>query len=224
MNTAAQRIMHQCGSYLEGKGNCDAKAVYHDVLEGATIQLINELFIGKTDTMKLIKTAIKKVIALPEVEKMIKETNYSIEEKEKLLNNLIDMKMKTPNFDDAIFNNKYNELKYQIEELYENLSKLELEQINKYNTTNKIDRSDNFLDIQDKQVTELTVELLKAFIHKVLVLERDKVIFCVASTKNYNDNEFNEKRTEFINYPIIHEGKYTHPMLNKSMNYKVILI
>lgn len=224
VNSPAQRVMQQCGSYLEGKGNCKAKAVYNDVLEGATLQLINELFIGKTDIMKVIKDAIKKVIALPEVEKMIIKINNEIEEKETLINNLIDMKMKTPSFDDSIFNNKYGELKFQIEGLYEQLRKLEIEHVNKFNTTNRIEKIDNFLDIQDNKVEEITADLLKAFIHKVLVVERDKVIFCVASTKSYSDNEFNEKRNEFINYPIIHEGNYTHPLLNKYMNYRVILI
>lgn len=31
--------MQQCGDYLEDKGNCDAKAVYQEALEGAILYI-----------------------------------------------------------------------------------------------------------------------------------------------------------------------------------------
>lgn len=50
-DTPAQRVMMQCGNYLDGKGNCNVKALYQEILESSTLQLINELFIKNMDVI-----------------------------------------------------------------------------------------------------------------------------------------------------------------------------
>src|SRR5690606_5145359 len=47
------RVMHQCGSYIESKGNCNAKATPHDLIEGITIKMINEVFIENLNIVKM---------------------------------------------------------------------------------------------------------------------------------------------------------------------------
>ncbi len=222
--SSAQRVMQQCGNYLTGKGNCDAKAVYQDVLEGATIQMLNELFVSKSQAIKLIKDSINKNITVSETEIKINEIKKQIEENEQLINNLIDIKVKNPQFDDVTFTLKYNELSSNIKVLNDNLSNIEKDSIDTYDTKTRLNRIEQFLKSQDGHLTELNTEILKAFIYKIIIIERDEVVFCIAAINNYNDNEFIEKRHEFIKSSPIHEGIYNHEQLEKRMKYSVVII
>lgn len=221
---ASQRVMQQCGNYLRGKDNCSAKAVYQDVLEGATLQMLNEIFKSKSETIRLIKDIINKKNTITDTELKKNNIKLSIQEKEQLINNLIDIKVKNPNFDDLTFTTKYNELSSDLKELTENLSEYEKEYIDKYDTKNRLTKIDQFLKSQEVQLTELNSEILKAFIYKIIVVERDEVVFCIAGSNKYNDEEFNEKRKEFIKNTPIYEGIYEHEKLQKNMKYSVIII
>ena len=50
------------GGYIEGKANCKAKATPHDLIEGVTIQMLNEVFIDNLDIVTIIKSILRKNI------------------------------------------------------------------------------------------------------------------------------------------------------------------
>lgn len=224
INSPAQRVMQQCGSYIKGKDKCDAKAVYNDVLEGATLQMINNVFINKSNIISKVINVIKQNIKISETEEKINKLKETLIEKQLLINNLIDMKLKTPSFNDAIFTNKYNEIKTEIDETQIELEKLESKYLSEYETDYRIKKIADFIKSQENEITEITAEIVKSFIYRVLVLERDEIVYCIAGSTKYTDKEFIEKRNEFLNNQPIYTGFYTNEILKKSMKYTLIII
>jgi len=216
--------MQQCGNYLKGKENCDAKAVYQEVLEGATLQMLNEVFIKNINILEIIKSVISKNITVSDVETKIEELKDKRNELETLIGNLIDMKLKTPSFDDAIFNTKYSELKHELHKLNLDQVKYENEYMNTYDTKSRLATINQALTRYKTGITEIETDILKAFIFKIIAVEYNSIIFCVAGGKKYNDNEFAEKRYEFIKCEEIASGTYFYEKYNQKMDYKVVII
>lgn len=52
--------MHQYGGYVEGKHNCRAKALYQESVEGASLQMLNEVLWNNPETMKLLENTFDK--------------------------------------------------------------------------------------------------------------------------------------------------------------------
>lgn len=108
--TNAQRVIHQCGRYIEGKANCKAKATAHDLIEGATIQMLNEVFIDNLDIVSTIKSIIKKNIIVTDEEKTIDGLLQKNEELQYMVSNLLDMKLKNKDLPESTYKQKYYEL------------------------------------------------------------------------------------------------------------------
>lgn len=218
------RIMQQCGGYLEGKGNCNAKAVYQEVLEGATIQMLNIVFIKNINVMNTIQSVIEATIKVSDVEIKINTIRADKEVKETLLENLVDMKMKNPSFADSLFNAKYQVLSHEINKLNFDIQKLETVYMENYNTKERLLKIKEVLNSQSDEITDIQTDVLRAFIHKIIAVEYNEIIFCIAGTKSYSDQEFVEKRKEFIKYEPIATGEYYYEKYNQTMAYKVIVI
>jgi hypothetical protein len=52
----------------------------------------------------------------------------------------------------------------------------------------------------------------------MISVKPDKIVFCVAGSKNYIDQEFSEKRYEFETLPPIASRTYRSPKYDKIMN------
>lgn len=105
--TPAQRVMQQCGSYIHGKGNCDAKATYQEMIEGATLKMLNEVFIKNINIMSTIKNVISQIIKVTDVQEQLEKYNLEQEQLEIQLSELVDLKLNNHSFPDKIFNEKY---------------------------------------------------------------------------------------------------------------------
>jgi hypothetical protein len=70
----------------------------------------------------------------------------------------------------------------------------------------------------------LTTEILSTFIYKMISVSPNEIVYCIAGTKNYSDNEFKERRFEFLKTePIIVETYHAPDGLAK-MLYRVVVI
>lgn len=93
-----------------------------------------------------------------------------------------------------------------------------------YNTKGRLVKIKEVLNLQKTEITELHTDVLRAFIYKIVAVEFNEIVFCIAGTKNYSDQEFVEKRNEFIKYTPIATGEYFHEKYSQTMNYKVVII
>jgi site-specific DNA recombinase len=139
--------MQQCGSYIDGKANCKAKASSQDLIETTTIQMLNEVFLKDLDIMTTIQKVIKSTIKVNEVQFLIEKLTTEKDEIEQTLSNLIDTKVKTPDIPESIFNAKYLEYSNRLKDLTTEINKLELEHVKNYDTRKRMDKINEILGV-----------------------------------------------------------------------------
>ena len=222
--TPAERVMQQCGSYIDGKGNCDAKATYQEMIEGATIKMLNEVFIKNLNIMPIIKKVISETVIVTDVTKEIDNYKIKQEKLETTLSELVDMKLNNPALSDRIFNEKYQEANQELVFVNKEIDRLEKENLKNFDTTARLNKINEVLSITKQELTEIETDTLRSFIYKIISISPEEIIFCVAGTKNYNDEEFVSKLSEFIKSQAIAESSYHSVKYNKDINYKVIII
>jgi site-specific DNA recombinase len=54
----------------------------------------------------------------------------------------------------------------------------------------------------------LDFEMLRSFIYKMITVSQNKIVYCIAGTKNYSDDEFKERRFDFLKTELIVVGTY----------------
>ena len=137
--------MQQCGNYIDGKAHCQAKASYDEVLEGTSIQMLNEVFLKDLNIMDTIKKVIKSTIVINDLQDEIDHINIEIEQTESMLSNLIDTRVKTPELSESIFTLKYNEYTTKLNFLSKQKSTLELEHVKTCDTQQRLDTINSIL-------------------------------------------------------------------------------
>jgi len=220
----SQRVMQQCGNYIDGKAHCNAKASYQEVLEGTTIQMLNEVFLKDLNIMDTIKNVIKSTLVMDDLQNEIDGMNLELQETENMLSNLIDTRVKTPGFSESIFTNKYNEYTSKMNYLSKEISKLELEHVKTFDTKQRLDTINTLLKNRDLVIDTLDSDILGSFIYKMISVNPGEVVFCVAGTKNYSDTEFSDNRKKFLKLKPIYTGAYYNKKYDKSMDYRVVII
>ncbi len=219
----SQRVMQQCGSYINGKENCTAKASHQEVIEGTTLKVLNEVFLSEIDIVYTINSAVKSVISVNGLQSEIDDLENQKYILENNLSSLVDTKIKTPGFDDSIFNIKYEEYMNQIRSITHSIKKLELEQVKTYDTSQRLSRIKEFIKSKQGNMTELD-DSLKSFIFKMISVSPSEMVYCIAGSKNYTDKEFSERRKEFLKMTPVASGTYHCDKYDKDMDFKVIII
>jgi len=172
----SQRVMQQCGNYLKGKANCQAKASYQDVIEGTTIQMLNDVFLKDLNGMKTIKSVIQSTVHIDDIKSKINILEEHMQEKEIMLSNLIDTRVKTPHMDESLFNLKYREHSTGIKEQSIEISKLEIKHIETYETKGRIDKINELLQDKNLKIKELNTEVLRSFIYKIISISPSEIV------------------------------------------------
>ena len=73
-------------------------------------------------------------------------------------------------------------------------------------------------------IDELDSEILSTFIYKMISVSPNEIVYCIAGTKNYSDNEFKERRFEFLKTePIIVVTYHTKGGLTKMFTLGVVI-
>ncbi|MBU1093567.1 MAG: recombinase family protein [Bacillota bacterium] len=222
--TPAERVMQQCGGYIDGKANCKAKATYQELLEGATIEMINEVFLADRMIIPTIQKIIQSTIKITDVEMRIDELRTENENIEKLISNLIDVQIKNPNLSELDFNQKYMGFTNQLKTNQVEIQKLEAHYIANYDTRSRLAKIETTLNQLNDSITEVDGDILRSFIFKMISVKPDEVVFCIAGSKNYGDKEFSERRHEFEALTPLAEGSYRSEKYDRIMKYRVVII
>lgn len=219
-----QRIMQQCGGYIEGKGSCKARATYQEMLEGATIQMLNEVFLKEKDIVQTIQAIIKSTIKVSDVETKIERLQAEGSSIEAMIANLIDIQVKHSTLSEADFNAKYVQLSTEYQNNSNEIKRLEHEYLVNYDTRIRLRTIESKLQEMSQPITTLDSQTLRSFIYKMISVNPEEVVFCIAGKKNYSDAEFVQKRQSFLNLSPLATGTYRNEKYQKVMNYRVIII
>mgnify|MGYP000908860804 CR=1 FL=1 len=218
----SQRVVHQCGNYLEGKGNCDAKAVSHDLIEGATLQMLNDVFIEKRNIIPAIRKIIKSNILVHEEENKIEILKTKIDEVQDMISNVIDMKAKKAITEDQ-YKSKYLTYTGQLNQYEKEIKVLEKLVLKNFNAKQRLELIDKVLS--NKQSTALLEpNVMQTIIHKMIAVTPDELVFCILGEREISDDEFVKNRDKYINLESIMTGRYVSDKLNRHINYKVVVI
>lgn len=222
--TPAQRVMQQCGGYIDGKANCKAKATYQEMIEGATVQMLNEVFLKDKDIIPTIQAIIKATIKVTDVELKITKLREENEGIEKLVSNLIDFQVKNPTLSELDFNQKYQSYTNNLRENNNTIQVLEAEYVSNYDTRSRLAKIESTLNSLNQPITEVDGDTLRSFIYRMISVKPDEIVYCIAGSKNYGDKEFAERRHEFEAITPIAEGVYRSQKYAKIMKYRVVVI
>jgi len=222
--TPAQRVMQQCGGYIDGKAHCKAKATYQEMIEGATVKMLNEVFLQERDIIPNIQKIIKSTIRISDVEIKIQKLQTQGDELERMISNLIDVQVKNPNLSQEDFNSKYQSLTLQLHNNKTEIRKLEGEYLTNYDTRSRLAKIETTLNNLLEPIQEVDSDTLRSFIYKIISVTPENIVFCVAGTKNYTDKEFSENRHTFEALKPLATGTYHNEKYDKIMNYKVVII
>jgi hypothetical protein len=222
--TPAQRVMQQCGGYIDGKAHCKAKATYQEMIEGATVKMLNEVFLQEKDIIPNIQKIIKSTIRVSDVEIKIQKLQTQGDELERMISNLIDVQVKNPNLSQEDFNSKYQSLTLQLHNNKTEIRKLEGEYLTNYDTRSRLAKIETTLNNLLEPIQEVDSDTLRSFIYKIISVTPENIVFCVAGTKNYTDKEFSENRHTFEALKPLATGTYHNEKYDKIMNYKVVII
>ena len=129
---------------------------------------------------------------------MIEKLSGEKDEIEQALSNLIDTKIKTPDVPESKFNSKYLEYSNRLKDLTTEISKLELEHVKNYDTRKRMDKINEIIGQKNLVIDTLESEILRSFFYKMISVNPNKIVYCIVGTKNYSDDEFKERRFEFI--------------------------
>jgi len=220
----SQRVMQQCGGYIDGKANCKAKATYHELIEGATIDMLNQVFLKNTDIVPVIKKVIHSTIKVSRAETLVHDLEAQNEEHEQALSNLVDMRIKHQSISEEMFNSKYQELMLQIKENDLKIKEYEAEFVKAHSVQTRLDEIDSVLKKRGEPMTELDDSVLKSFVYKMISVSPEELVFCIAGEKEYSDEEFARRRAEFAAKRPIFEAVYENPKYKKTMKYRVVII
>ena len=220
----SQRVMQQCGNYILGKAHCTAKATYQEMIEGATVKMLNEVFLQEKDILSTIRNIIKSSIKLSDVEIQIQKLQNESIELESMLSNLIDVQVKNPNLSQEKFNSKYKSLSNQLESNTNQIKKLEGQYLVNYDTRSRLSKIESTLNDMKEPIREVDSDTLRSFIYKIISVDPENLVFCVAGLKNYSDSEFADNRHVFEALPPLATGSFYHEKYDKTMNYKVVII
>lgn len=223
-NKPSQRVMQQCGGYIEGKGTCKAKATYHEMIEGATVHMLNEVFLNDKDILATIQQVIKATIRISDIELKIIELRKKNENTEMMISNLIDMQVKNQNLTELDFNTMYQTYSNQLKETNLEVQRLEAEYVTNYDTRARLAKIESTLKQMNEPITEVDGDILRSFIYRMISVKPDEIVFCIAGNKNYGDKEFSARRHEFEELSPIAEGVFRSQIYEKLMRYKVVVI
>ncbi|HAU65899.1 MAG: hypothetical protein A2017_17460 [Lentisphaerae bacterium GWF2_44_16] len=222
--TPSARVMQQCGGYVEGKHNCRAKALYQESVEGASLQMLNEVFWNNPNTMELLEKAFDKNVIPSEHEVKLATLEKEKSELQSQLAQLVDLKISTPDLSEEIFMQKYQALNGQIRTKMNDINATEKQIMVKFQKESKLSQMKKILARQTKPFEELDVDTFRIFIYRIIAISRTQIVFCISTDKEYSDAEFASRRFEFSITPTISDGLFLCQKYKNSLRYNVVIL
>nr|WIF89039.1 hypothetical protein QOL21_03325 [Acholeplasma laidlawii] len=213
--------MLQCGGYLEGKGNCDAKALTNDAVERTTAHVIDSLFMQDASFIDLLFRITNNAISVGAAEDSLIEKRELIIEIENEIESLIDLHLKTPIPQD-VFNRKLSEVNDPLIVAKNELKKMEDSFIKGHAAKERLDFIKKILKENKDCINVITNNLIKEFIQKIISIGPHEIIFCMMLNRTYTDKTFRENIDKFLSHPPITEGTFDDPIY-PIKKFKVII-
>lgn len=221
---SSQHVVMQCSKHIEDSKICSPGAIDLTLLEETTSKMINELFSDRKDLIKEIEEIIKEHLEVSNYEILlaeIKDKKVQIIEK---MSKVLDLKLSARTGDEIIlYEDKYESLSKELENL--NLQEYNLE---KYITKDSTSRT-RFQLIKNKlydDATPLSGEFLNSVINKILVIDKENIIYLIPKSQFLKTEDINLHIKRFLSMTPLFTGSHIRTHNNKTykINYSVVII
>lgn len=189
--------------------------------------MINELFKERKDIVNDISSIVSKVIRVNNVDLRVS----SLKEQKKLVTEkmsaLLDMKLNAKSEDETkLYNEKYQKLIQELDSVNKELEKYRDLDISDGTLRSRFDVIKAKLKEYEDGKFELTGELFHSFINRILVVDKEHIIYLIPKDKVYSNEEIRSNRKTLSQKLEIEHGEHSRNAGSKTykINYKIVLM
>lgn len=186
--------------------------------------MIDELFEDKTEVIQEIESIIKENLNITDYDTLSLEIKTKKKKIIDKMNKILDLKLSARTGDEIkLYEDKYDELSKELENL--NLQEYNIE---KHLTKNSSSRA-RFSLIKNKLYDDnapLTGEFLNSIINKILVIDKEHIIYLIPKSQFLKTEDINLHIKRFLSLTPLFKGEHIRTHNNKvyKMNYSVVII
>ena len=224
---SSEHVVLQCTSHINSSSKCDPGAIDLKTLEECTFKVINELFKERKDIVNDISSIDSKVIRVNDFDikvSSLKERKKIITEK---MSTLLDIKLNAKSDNETkLYNEKYQKLIQELDSINKELEKYHGLDISDGTLRSRFDVIKAKLKEYEDGKFELTGELLHSFINKILVVDKEHIIYLVPKDRVYSNEKIRNNRKTLSEKLEIGHGEHSRKAGSKTykINYKIVLI
>ena len=224
---SSEHVVLQCTSHINSSSRCDPGAIDLKTLEECTTKVINELFEERKDVVKDISAIVSNLIRVNDVDikvSSLKEHKTIITDK---MSALLDIKLNAKSEDETkLCNEKYQKLIQELGSVNKELEKYRDLDISDGTLKSRFEVIKAKLKEYEDGQFELTGELLHSFINKILVADKEHIIYLIPKDKTYSNEEIRSNRKALSQKIEISHGDFSRKAGSKTyrIKYKVVLI
>jgi hypothetical protein len=87
-----------------------------------------------------------------------------------------------------------------------------------------MDKINEIIGQKNLVIETLDFEILQSFIYKMISVSPTEMVYCIAGTRNYTDDEFSLMRKDILKQKPMCTGIYRSEKYDKEMYYRVVVI
>lgn len=223
------RYLYQCSKYIHGEPGkrCEAKPISENVLMTASCEIINRICTDNGDVFKRIRDHINTLLSKRDFTDTINAKMKERDDLERQIDFFLEEKMRSRDENERYYlDNKYHYCIKQVNELNAELNELEKKQMEADSIHDRLRQINKILDIGEVTPKMLTIEIMDAFIYKIIAVSKREAVFVINKTNTLTYQDFIDKRKEIAFNEVMFKGivNYQGTQRNDFLNYKVVAI
>lgn len=220
------KIMYQCNSYISERPRCPAKPLSENLLLNACADIINHLFIKDSKIFEKLNSIIESNLNIQDVDSKIKEKENEmsiLEEQVDVL--LVDRVNSVEPSVKMMFDEKYKATIEKLNQIARDIESLKKQKELNKDVIYRYQRIKEILNLKEVKPEQITKEILDAFIYRMIVVDKENVVFVINTTNTLAPEDIRDKRNEIIQRESIYTNhiEIKDPIKLLKLNYKVVI-
>ncbi|ASR48973.1 recombinase family protein [Paenibacillus kribbensis] len=180
-NNPSKKVVWQCRTNVnEGKAACAAKAVDEQVVHSAFVRLFNRMYENKERFMKTLKANIVSVLSSKPGQEQLLDIEGQMQQLKSDLKELVNLKLRNQ-MDETVYDEETNRLSSELNELRQQMLKLEEEEDQKEKIKERIDEIIQLLSSRQDILKQFDDNLFNALVEKITILSPAHFVFTLKS-------------------------------------------
>ncbi|MFT9367226.1 recombinase zinc beta ribbon domain-containing protein [Paenibacillus polymyxa] len=180
-NNPSKKVVWQCKTYVnEGKAACDAKSVDEQVLHSAFVRVFNRMYENKERFIRTLKGNIESVLSRKVGQETLVDIEGKMQQLKSDLKELVNLKLRNQ-IDKSVYDEETNKLSSELNELRQQMLKLEEEEDRKEKIKERVDEIIQVLSSRQDILKQFDDNLFNALVEKITILSPAHFVFTLKS-------------------------------------------